>query len=296
MTNKFEVATDLADAASAEAVICRDVTNPLILPDNLVAACAGCSKPIQHRPDVPEGPVKLCAECAMPLMQDAASRDDLRMVVTPKTVAEVAEFKKGQSTMGDAGRLKKYSDVVPQIVHRDEITRDLMRKVASDVAVPLRRMLRLAPESGLPIALAAGKIVIAHLCILLDANPSPEPDPDCILLAGLLLGRYGANDLDMVRGAYRDFEILKAGRAGAAIPQETRVDALHRLDAVSFDELTNHMGEMVHVAFRKGSDHPGADVVWKAIRALPPEEWDKVIDFILHGLRFTTGREKPREG
>jgi hypothetical protein len=40
------------------------------------------------------------------------------------------------------------------------------------------------------------------------------------------------------------------------------------------------LGEAVHVAFRKGSDHPSAGKIWSLIREMPDEEWRSVLDFM----------------
>ncbi len=48
--------------------------------------------------------------------------------------------------------------------------------------------------------------------------------------------------------------------------------------------LREQMGEAIHTAFRKGSDHPTADQIWKLIREMPAEEWGKVVSFVTYGL------------
>jgi hypothetical protein len=47
------------------------------------------------------------------------------------------------------------------------------------------------------------------------------------------------------------------------------------------------MGENVHTAFRKGSDHPSATVVWKAIQAMPPEEWGRAVSWMCWALAYS---------
>jgi hypothetical protein len=96
----------------------------------------------------------------------------------------------------------------------DGITRDLMRKLGDDVGATIRRIIDIAPEPHLPIAMSAGASAIAVVAFLLNTEPAPEPDPDCLLLAGLLLARTGIGDDDPIGAAYADFEVLKsAGRA-----------------------------------------------------------------------------------
>lgn len=100
------------------------------------------------------------------------------------------------------------------------VTKDLIRKLSEDVGAAIRRTLAIAPEPHLPVAMAAGASAVAVITALLDPEHNPEPDRECQLLAGLLLGRIGPN---AVEDAFRDFEVLKA--AGRAIlNQEGRGD------------------------------------------------------------------------
>lgn len=55
-------------------------------------------------------------------------------------------------------------------------------------------------------------------------------------------------------------------------------------------ELTDMLAETVHTAFRKGSDHPSADAIWKEIRNMPNEEWGKVVDWMVWALFFAKKR------
>lgn len=99
-----------------------------------------------------------------------------------------------------------------------QIIKDLMAKCGDDVGAAMRRTLSISPAPLLPVALSGGASAIALIAALLDTNPKPEPDPDCVLLAGLLLGRIGPNQ---VEEAYKDFEILKAaGRTAALTSQD----------------------------------------------------------------------------
>ena len=50
------------------------------------------------------------------------------------------------------------------------------------------------------------------------------------------------------------------------------------------DEFSELLAEGFHTAFRKASDHPISDEIWRSIRKLPPCEWGKVIDFVVFGL------------
>lgn len=101
----------------------------------------------------------------------------------------------------------------------DRIIKDLMVKIGDDVGATMRRTLAISPEPRLPVALSGGASAIALIAAFLDTDTKPEPDPDCMLLAGLLLGRIGPNQ---VEEAYRDFEILKAAGRTAASPSQPR--------------------------------------------------------------------------
>jgi hypothetical protein len=93
------------------------------------------------------------------------------------------------------------------------VTKDLIGKLSEDVGACIRRALSIAPEPHLPVAMAAGASAVAAIALLLSPKPQPEPDRECILLAGLLLGRIGP---DAVEQAFEDFEVLKkAGRIAA---------------------------------------------------------------------------------
>lgn len=74
----------------------------------------------------------------------------------------------------------------------------------------------------------------------------------------------------------------------------SRQAQLKKLDAIGFDELEVHVGEMVHTAFRKGCDHPQAMTAWRAIRDMQGSAWDDACNWMIEGLRISTGREKAK--
>lgn len=92
MTNRFEIVDDPDEAECADSVICRRLTSPLLLPDNVIDLCSECGEAIQHRPHVPKTPPKICDLCALPIIMKHAAKDDLVTMITPKTAAEVAEW------------------------------------------------------------------------------------------------------------------------------------------------------------------------------------------------------------
>jgi len=87
MLDKFEVTS----GEEADVVVCRLITEPLYLPDNVVAQCSECLRLIQHRPHAPKKPAKVCDECAIKHMAPDAtfviteqSKDDLRNYLKKK--------------------------------------------------------------------------------------------------------------------------------------------------------------------------------------------------------------------
>lgn len=97
----------------------------------------------------------------------------------------------------------------------DHITRDLMRKVSEDVSAALNRTLSIAPHPLLPIAASAGAVCVGVMAGFLEAMspegraPGTAPDPDCVLLAGLLCARMGMGGDDPIAAAYADLATLK---------------------------------------------------------------------------------------
>lgn len=92
-----KVELDDGDAEQVDVVVCRLVTDPLIEPDNLVGNCMKCFRMVQFRPYAPKKPPRLCDECAVPEMSKRAAENDLKMVVTERTLDDIAKFlvKKG---------------------------------------------------------------------------------------------------------------------------------------------------------------------------------------------------------
>jgi hypothetical protein len=52
------------------------------------------------------------------------------------------------------------------------------------------------------------------------------------------------------------------------------------------DEWKSILGEGIHVAFRKGSDHPEAHDYWKLIQKMPDELWDDVLGYVVWSLSY----------
>ena len=52
------------EAEEMDALICMPWTTPPILPDNQRGTCAMCKGRVQHRPDAPRKPMRVCVDCA----------------------------------------------------------------------------------------------------------------------------------------------------------------------------------------------------------------------------------------
>jgi hypothetical protein len=90
MTNEIEIVDDDDDAESADLLVCKRLTSPLLLPDNLVSLCSQCGEAIQHRPDVPVTPQKLCEVCALPIIEAETAKGTMVAMMTPKSMTELA--------------------------------------------------------------------------------------------------------------------------------------------------------------------------------------------------------------
>jgi hypothetical protein len=53
-----------AEAEAAPMLVCPGWSLPLLLPDNLRAACFACGAAVQHRPMAPKRPPRVCYACA----------------------------------------------------------------------------------------------------------------------------------------------------------------------------------------------------------------------------------------
>jgi hypothetical protein len=71
-------------------LVCMRITDPLIMPDNLIGTCQNCGWKIQFRPPAPDG-VRLCFECVEAIMEENSylavtqeTLDDLHKWFGPK--------------------------------------------------------------------------------------------------------------------------------------------------------------------------------------------------------------------
>jgi hypothetical protein len=91
MANKFQI-VEPEEAEIADAMICIAITDPLIFPDNEIASCADCGKLLQHRPNAPKKPKKVCISCISPLLEEEAKNGNLTTMFTQKTLSEVIDY------------------------------------------------------------------------------------------------------------------------------------------------------------------------------------------------------------
>jgi hypothetical protein len=109
----------------------------------------------------------------------------------------------------------------------EQITKDLMHKLSDDVTGAVRRVLSIAPQPHLPIAMSAGAVCVGFIAATLEhmseegREAGSPPDPDCVLLAGLLCAHFGLGRDHPIGAAYADLRTLKA----AAAPSFDRIDA-----------------------------------------------------------------------
>ena len=90
------------------------------------------------------------------------------------------------------------------------VTEDLMMKIGADVSDAMMRTLSLSlADEQLPIAISGGSAAVGVIAAVLNPN-GDAPDPDCIMLAALLIARTGSNHPDPVSQAYKDLEVLQA--------------------------------------------------------------------------------------
>lgn len=100
----------------------------------------------------------------------------------------------------------------------NQILADIAEKCAEDVSAAIKRTLSIAPEPKLPVAIMAGAAALGWISALLAEragtyDPTQSPDPDTLLLAGLLAARLGMDGDSGIADAYEDLRILKeAGR------------------------------------------------------------------------------------
>lgn len=101
----------------------------------------------------------------------------------------------------------------------EQVTSDLMRKIEDDVTAVIRRVIGIAPPPYLPIITSAGAVCIGFAASELEHMSADgrvagsEPDPDCVLLAGLLIAHMGIGGPDPIHAAYQDMKAIKTARS-----------------------------------------------------------------------------------
>src|SRR6266705_700247 len=91
MSNEV-VISSVEEAEDCEYVVCLPISSPLKCPDNLISNCCKCDCLIQHRPNVPRRPPKICWPCVEPDLDREAEKNNLGIMITQKTADEVLEY------------------------------------------------------------------------------------------------------------------------------------------------------------------------------------------------------------
>ncbi|MBR0753535.1 hypothetical protein JQ604_15205 [Bradyrhizobium jicamae] len=91
MTNSFEI-DDGENGDAADVLVCRRMTQPLLMPDNEIGLCSRCGEAIQFRPHVSPLPSKVCEVCIMPEIEQLGARGELHSIITPETAVELGRY------------------------------------------------------------------------------------------------------------------------------------------------------------------------------------------------------------
>lgn len=191
--------------------------------------------------------------------------------------------------MTERRHLKDAEVISPEIIGAQrEITRDLMRKVGDDVGAALRRMMEIAPEPLLPIAMSAGTTVIALMALLLDKNPERgSPDPKCLMLAGLLLAHGGISGPDAVKNAYRDLEVLMDADVTRTVEKLAVVHNCRDLTMTIMPLLRDYQVADVLAAL--------VAIIVGALKVMNVDQ-NKAIDTLVRQVRSMWDKEEPADG
>lgn len=92
MSNHMVIVSDPSEAEAADCVVCILLTQPLTFPDNIIDICSKCGQAIQYRPNAPKRPPKVCRACIMPKLTRKAKKGELEIMITRKTVKELADY------------------------------------------------------------------------------------------------------------------------------------------------------------------------------------------------------------
>lgn len=110
-----------------------------------------------------------------------------------------------------------------------QVTKDLMAKASDDMVHALARTVSLAGRDRMPVAMAGAAGALGCFAAELqatgtsDTDSLPKSDPDCILLAALILASTANRSSDPVSDGYKQFYALKGGGQG---PSEAEGEAI----------------------------------------------------------------------
>ena len=95
------------------------------------------------------------------------------------------------------------------------------------------------------------------------------------------------------------FACLRCGKGGRVptrhLGSAARLDgAAERERCVPYDYLRECLGEVLHTAFRKGGQSKEADRIWYTIKAMPRDDWGRVLDWIVWCIRTSRNADAIR--
>lgn len=95
---KLEVDHSGDGGEHADVLVCRLITVPLLMPDNVTGLCSKCFRMVQFRPHAPKKPRRVCDECVRPEIEERRKADGVKFMITENTAIDIALFfrKKGR--------------------------------------------------------------------------------------------------------------------------------------------------------------------------------------------------------
>jgi len=83
---------------------------------------------------------------------------------------------------------------------------------------------------------------------------------------------------------------VRRGQSMSDVLRETIVG-----ESVPYEYLRDCLGEVLHTAFRKGGQSKEADHIWHTIKAMPPDDWGRVLDWIVWCIQTSRSADAARQ-